>query len=56
MVRDISIDLWLCKFILSGSSQASHVPVVQYTYLIGSMSESSDKNEKNTMVIVISVV
>ena len=30
MVRDISIDLWLCTFILSGSSQASHIPVVQY--------------------------
>ena len=30
MVRDISRDLWLRVFILGGSSQASHIPVVQY--------------------------
>ena len=30
MVGDISIDLWLCAFILGGSSQAAHIPVVQY--------------------------
>ena len=30
MVRDISIDLWLCTFILGESSLASHITVVQY--------------------------
>ena len=30
VVKDISIDVWLCTFILVGSSQASHILVVQY--------------------------
>ena len=30
MVKDFSIHLWLCAFRLGGSSQVSHILVVQY--------------------------
>ena len=30
MVREISIDLWLCALIFGRSSQASYIPVMQY--------------------------
>ena len=31
-VRDFSIDLWFCAFILGGSSLASHILAVQLTF------------------------
>ena len=55
MVRDFSIDLWFCAFILGGSSLASHILAVQLTFEL-EVRQTRYKNEKNATVIVISAV
>ena len=62
MVRDISIDLWFCTFILGGSRQTSHIPVVLYlpygstaNVRIRALTDSLQKLEERH-VISISVV
>ena len=33
MARDIRMDLWLCMFLLGGSSLTSHIHDVQYYFM-----------------------
>ena len=54
MVRDISIDLWLCAHILGRSSQASHIPVVQYIpYGVQKQEEHHGSNLRDIKIIKI---
>ena len=57
-MRDISIDIWFCVFILDGSSLTSCIPVGA-TYLMAvQINGPSDslQNKKNRMIIAVSVV
>ena len=54
MVKDISY-LWLCMFILGGSSLASHIPVVQYlpygstaNFFVRSLTDSLRERHSNS--------
>ena len=62
MVRDITIELRLCMFILNSSSLASRIPVVQFLPMAVQLTfelelrQTQYKNEKNGTVIAISVL
>ena len=58
MIRDISIDIWFCVFILDGSSLTLCIPVGATYLMTVQIKGPSDslQNEKNRMIISVSVV